>query len=330
MSIQPDVGRRVLPRVLAAAGILLICGLGVAYWLRARHFESTDDAVVDGNISQISSQIGGRVVALLVQDNQTVVAGQVLLELDAGDQSVRLAQSQAQRDQAAASLAETRAMLAVRQAERDRVQARRDLSRYISVNPRAISAQQIDQGRAAASGAAARVDAARQAESASRAQLDVLKTRIAGAEAALRLADANLADARLQLSYTHILAPAAGRVARRTVQLGNYVTPGQPLLAVVQPACWVTANFKESQLVDMRPGQAVEIAIDALGGRMLTGHVESLQPGTRSVFSSLPVENPTGNYVKVVQRLPVKIAFDGDSCAGLAPGMSVEPSVHVR
>ncbi len=327
---------------MAGLAIMVLCAAGVAYWLQARHFESTDDAFVDGDISQVSSQIGGRVVSLKVQDNQLVAAGDVLLELDPRDQQVRLAQSQAQLDQAAASLAEARATLAVRQAERDQAaanvrvaaaeldQARRDLARYTGINPRAISAQQVDQARSAASSASARVDAARQAEAASRAQIDVLKTRIASAAAALRLAGANLDDSRLQLSYTHVLAPAAGRVARRTVELGNYVTPGQPLLAVVQPDCWVTANFKESQLANMRPGQSATISIDALGGRTLPGHVGSLQPGTGSVFSALPAENATGNYVKVVQRVPVKIRFDDAICASLAPGMSVEPSVHVR
>jgi membrane fusion protein (multidrug efflux system) len=155
---------------------------------------------------------------------------------------------------------------------------------------------------------------------------------VANAEASLRLAEANVANARLQLSYTRIVAPAEGRVARRTVQLGNYVAPGQALLAVVQPDCWVTANFKESQLADMHPGQAARVAIDALGGRTLPAHVASVQAGTGSVFSSLPAENATGNYVKIVQRVPVKLSFEGDACRalGLAPGMSVEPSVKVR
>jgi membrane fusion protein (multidrug efflux system) len=116
------------------------------------------------------------------------------------------------------------------------------------------------------------------------------------------------------------------------VELGNYITPGQALMAVVQRDCWVTANFKESQLADMHPGQAASIAIDALGGRRFAAHVASLQPGTGSVFSSLPAENATGNYVKIVQRLPVKLVFDDDACGklALAPGMSAEPRVKVR
>jgi membrane fusion protein (multidrug efflux system) len=342
LAAQPAARQRLLPRLIAFVGIILLLAGGVAYWSQARHFEATDDAFIDGNISQVSAQVAGRVITVLVQDNEQVAAGQILLELDPRDEQVHVDQIEAQRAEAAASLGETRATMSVRQAELDQAsanvrvavagldQARRDLARYAAINPRAISAQQIDQARDTAAAALARMDASRQAEAAARAQIAVLKTRITGAEAALRLADANLAKARLQLSYTRILAPAAGHVARRTVELGNYVSPGQPLLAVVQPDCWVTANFKESQLRDMHPGQDVDIAIDAQGGRILPGQVASLQPGTGSVFSSLPAENATGNYVKVVQRLPVKITFYSNACATLAPGLSVETSVHVR
>jgi membrane fusion protein (multidrug efflux system) len=336
--------RRFLPGLVAAIVILALIAGGVLYWLDARHFETTDDAFIDGDISQISAQISGRVTKILVQDNQSVTAGQPLVEIDPRDEQMRIDQMTAQRDQAAAGLAEARANLPVRQAELDQavantrvaqanlVQSQRDLARYTAINPSAISAQTLDSGRAAASTGQARLDAARQAEAGSRAQLAVASTQIANAEAALRLADANLANARLQLSYTHLTAPADGRIARRTVQLGNYVTPGEPLLAVVQLPCWVTANFKESQLAEMHAGQHATIAVDAFGGRSLDAHVASLQPGTGSVFSSLPAENATGNYVKIVQRLPVRLEFDGSAChdLALAPGMSVVPSVRVR
>jgi membrane fusion protein (multidrug efflux system) len=340
----PAARRSWLPRILGAVvviGVIIGC---VLYWLDARHYESTDDAFIDGNISQVSAQISGRVIKLLVNDNQVVTAGQELVELDPRDAQMRLDQMQAQRDQAAAQLEQARATLPVRQADLDQasanirvsqaetLQTQRDLGRYTAINPHAISAQTIDSARASSTSAAARLDAARQAEAGARAQLAVAKTQVAGAEAALRLADANLADARLNLSYTRILAPADGRIARRTVQLGNYITPGQALLAVVQPDCWVTANFKEAQLADMRPGQPAKIAIDAFGGRVLDGHVDSLQSGTGAVFSSLPAENATGNYVKIVQRVPVKLLFDGDACKtmALAQGMSVIPRVKLR
>jgi len=340
----PQKSRSWLPRL---AGLFVAAGLiwaGIIYWLVARHYESTDDAFIDANISQVSAQISGRVTKILADDNQTVHAGQVLVELDARDANTRLEQAVAQRDQAQAQLEQARATLPVRQADLDQAsanirvsqsdlqQSQRDFRRYTAINPRAISAQTIDSARASLTAAQARLDAARQVEAGARAQLAVARTQISAAEAALRLAEANVAQAQLNLSYTTIQAPTDGRIARRTVQLGNTISAGQALLAVVQPGCWVTANFKESQLADMRPGQKAQIAIDAFGGRELAAHVVSLQPGTGAVFSSLPAENATGNYVKIVQRLPVKIAFDGDECRtmALAPGMSVEPRVKLR
>ncbi len=324
---------------LAVAG--LVAG-GLLYWLDARHFESTDDAFVDGHISQVSPQTSGRITRLLVEDNQTVTAGQILADIDPRDAQARVDQVLAQRDQAAAGLAQAQATIASRQADLDQAtaqiriaqadaqQSQRDLARYTAINPHAISAQILDQARSTSTAAQARVDAARHAEAGARAQLAIARTQVDAAEANLRVAEANVANARLQLSYTHILAPADGRIARRTVELGNYVTPGQALFAVVQPECWVTANFKESQLADMHPGQPATISIDAFPGHVLEAHVDSLQSGTGSVFSSLPAENATGNYVKIVQRLPVKLTFDQSACRTLAPGMSAEPRVRVR
>ena len=142
-----------------------------------------------------------------------------------------------------------------------------------------------------------------------------------------------MANAQLQLSYTTVLAPDNGRVTRRTVDVGNYVNPGQSLLAIVPEQVWVTANYKETQLAAMKPGQPVDIAVDACPGRTFPGRVDSFQSGTGAVFSSLPAENATGNYVKVVQRVPVKITFDKqppeDECR-LYPGLSVSPRVTVR
>ena len=329
-------------------GLLGLIGAGlvvaaILYWLNARHYESTDDAFIDGHVSQVAPQVGGRITAILVRDNQMVAAGQKLLEIDPRDLEMRLAQATAQRAQSAAQLAQTQATLAVRQtdlgqaeanirvSEADLSQTQQDLARYRAINPRAITRQQLDNASAAMRSAQARRDANRQAASGMRAQIAVTNAQIAAARAALQVDDANVANARLQLSYATIVAPAPGRITRRTVELGNYVNPGQALLAVVQPGFWVTANFKETQLTDMQPGQKVKLHIDAFGKRDLDGHVDSLQTGTGAVFSALPVENATGNYVKVTQRLPVKILFDEDvSNLALAPGMSVTPSVKVR
>jgi membrane fusion protein (multidrug efflux system) len=333
-------------RAFAILGLLSIAiATGcVLYWLDARHYESTDDAFIDGHVSQVAAQIGGRVIALKAEDNQTVATGQVLADLDPRDWEVKLNQAQAQRAQAAAELQQAEATLVVRQADIDQADAtarvsaadltqqQQDLARYSAINPRAITGQTLDAASATTRAAAARLEANKHAAAGMRAQLVAARAQIEAEQAALRTADANIASAELQLSYTHILAPAAGRVTKRTVELGNYVNAGQSLLAIVRPDLWVTANFKETQLTDMHPGQTVRIAVDAFPDAKLTGHVDSLQSGTGSVFSALPAENATGNYVKVVQRLPVKILFDGEEWKKLflAPGMSVTPRVTVR
>ncbi|MBN8906124.1 MAG: HlyD family secretion protein, partial [Rhodospirillales bacterium] len=175
-------------------------------------------------------------------------------------------------------------------------------------------------------------DAARQAVGGARAQLAAAGAQVLAAEAQVQQADANAAAASLQLSYCTILAPVSGTIASRKVDVGNYVNPGQALFAIVQDDRWVTANFKETQLAHMRPGQDVELSIDAVPSVTFHGRVDSFQPGTGSAFSVLPAENATGNYVKVVQRLPVKIVFDDDRLKDhrLAPGMSVVPSIRIR
>jgi membrane fusion protein (multidrug efflux system) len=333
---------RIIVIILVVGGLV---GAGVLYWLDARHYETTDDAFIDAHVSQVSAQISGRITKLLIKDNQPVTAGQVLAEIDPRDMQARLDQMLAQRDQAAAQLAQARATLPARQADvaqddaqirvqqADADQSGRDLARYTHINPRAITAQTVDQARNTARSAEAKLDAARSTQAGARAQLAVARTQVAAAEAALRTAEANVAEARLQLDYTRILAPSDGRIARRTLELGNYVTPGQALLAIVQPACWVTANLKESQLGHLTPGQHATITVDAYPDQKLNAHVDSLQSGTGSVFSSLPAENATGNYVKIVQRLPVKLVFDDpNTCSRLhlATGMSVEPRIKVR
>ncbi len=181
--------------------------------------------------------------------------------------------------------------------------------------------------------AAARLDASKQAVEAAKAQVEAQKAQIAAAAANLQAADATIENAELQLGYTTVHAPDTGRVTRRTVEVGNYVNPGQSLLAVIPDRFWVTANFKETQLADMHPGQPVRVRVDACPGVDLPAHVDSFQTGTGAVFSSLPAENATGNYVKVVQRVPVKIVFDQKPDLGrcnLSLGLSVSPRVTVR
>ncbi len=335
-------------KTLAFTLLFLALAAGAVYggtvWLASLHTESTDDAFVDAHVSQVASQIGGRVQAILVRDNELVSVGQTLVTIDPRDMQVRVDQSTANLAQANAQLAQSRATLAIRRAdlgqaqanvvvaEADLFQAQRDMARYRAINPRAITRQSLDNADAAQRSATAKLEAQRQAVNGMKAQITAAEAAVDAAQASVETAQADLANAKLQLSYTRIVAPTAGRITHRTVELGNYISPGQALLAIVQPDVWVTANFKETQLTDMRPGQSVKLYIDAFPKAHLTGHVDSLQTGTGSVFSALPVENATGNYVKVVQRLPVKILFDGDDAQNLllAPGMSVTPTVNVR
>jgi len=336
--------RRLLPFVILFLVLAAGGAGGVFYWLDARHYESTDDAFIDADVSQVSSRIAGRVQRIDVDENQAVKAGQVLLELDPADEQVRLDQALAQQGNAAASLEQAQAQLVLQQAnleqagamarvgEADLTQAQQDFARYRAIDPHAVTRQQLDNAAAAARSAQAKLDANRHTVNAAAAQVTAAKAQIDAAQAVLNQMKVGVAQARLQLSYDTITAPKDGRVARRTVQLGNYVKEGQALLAVVPEAVYVTANFKETQLGPMRAGQSVAIVVDAFPGISFHGVVESFQNGTGSVFSALPAENASGNYVKVVQRLPVRIRFDDARISDyrLSPGMSVTPWVTVR
>lgn len=339
-------GRKI---IFGFTGVLLLATLvtaGVLYWLHSRHFETTDDAFIDGNISQVSARIAGRVTRIAFQDNQEVKAGQVLVELDPRDYQVKLDQVISQRAQAQAQAGQARAQLGLQQANLDQAQAnvrvteadlgqaQADLARYRAIDPKAITRQQLDNQAASTKSAAAKLDANRQAVSGARAQIEAQRAAVAAQDAAVVQAGVAVHNAELQLSYSTIIAPADGQVTRRTVELGNYVNPGQALLAVVQDAMWVTANFKETQLATMKEGQYVRVRVDACPDVDLDAKVNSFQGGSGQIFSSLPAENATGNFVKVVQRLPVRILFDDpikarDRCR-MAPGMSVAPRVTVR
>jgi membrane fusion protein, multidrug efflux system len=343
---QRPPGRfRRLGLIATGAVLLILVGTGgTLYWLHARHYASTDDAEVDGNVTQMASQVAGRVIAIRFADNQHVNAGQTLIEIDPRDYQAKLDNALAQQQSASAQVQQARAQLDVQQANLDQAQAnvlmaqadltqaQQDYNRYHRINPEAVTRQQIDQADATFHSQTAKLAAAKQAVEGARAQIEAAKGQVAAAEALLREDEASVEAARLQLSYTTIKAPVAGRVTHRTVNVGDYVQPGQALFALVQDDLWVTANFKETELADMKPGQPVTISVDAIPGVTFDGRVDSFMSGTGSVFSALPAENATGNWVKVVQRLPVKITFDGDVYRKyfLAPGMSVEPDVRVR
>jgi membrane fusion protein, multidrug efflux system len=328
-------------------GVLVILGVivgGTLYWLQARHFETTDDAFIDTYTTQMAPRVAGQVTKLLFADNQHVVAGQTLLLIDPRDYQAKLDQAKAQQASAEAMLTQAQAQIAVQQAnvdqananvrveEADLLQARQDYDRYQTIAAGAVSRQQIEAATATFHAAQAKLEANRQTVGGAQAQVHAAQAQVLAAEASLQQAAANTRTAELQLSYCTIVAPVSGMVTHRTVSAGNYVNAGQALFALVQDDRWVTANYKETQLADIRPGQDVDLVIDAAPGVTFHGKVDSFQAGTGTAFSVLPAENATGNYVKIVQRLPVKIVFDDPRLKDypLAPGMSVTPSVRVR
>jgi len=338
--------RRWLIALIALIVIAIIVG-GVRWWIEASRWVSTDDAFIDTHTVQVSPQVAGRVQSVLVVDNQEVHAGQPLVELDPADFQAALSQALANRESAQGQLAQAKAQLPVAQANLDQARAQVMVAQAAATNADinlkrdqmlermgglAISRQQLDNDTATARSDAANLAAAQQKVAASEAQLALNKTQIATAEAGERAAAAQVAQARLNLSYTVIRAPEAGRITNKTVALGDYVQVGQALMALVPDKVWVTANYKETEIGEMRVGDPVNIYVDAYPGHVFHGRVQSFQAGSGAAFSLLPPENATGNYVKVVQRVPVKITFDGDPSAHwlLGPGMSVEPYVRIR
>jgi membrane fusion protein (multidrug efflux system) len=336
--------KRVLGFTIGGIVLLALIVGGTLYWLDARHFESTDDASVDAYATQMAPRVAGQVTRLLFADNQHVSAGDTLVLIDPRDLQAKLDQVKAQQASADATLQQSRAQVLVQQAsvdqaaanvrvsEADLLQAKQDYDRFQAINPHAVTRQQIEAATATFHSAQARLEASRQTVGGAQAQVRAAQAQVLAAEASVTQARANTQAAELQLSYCTIVAPMAGIVTHRTVDAGNYVSPGQPLFALVQDGRWVTANFKETQLATIRPGQDVDIAIDAVPSVIFHGKVDSFQAGTGTVFSALPAENATGNYVKIVQRLPVKIVFDDQRAKDypLAPGMSVTPRVRVR
>ncbi len=369
------------------------------FWWDSRHWESTDDAEIDGHIYPISARVAGQVIQVNFDDGQIVHQGDVLAQIDPKDYQVALERAQADyQDQqaqaqagwfgvpvqsvgsvsqirsASADMASAQAGVAASQKQEEAAQQQvleaqanalklnTDVERYRQLlGKREISQQQFDQATAAAAAANATVSA-RQAEVlAARAQVKMAEARIEQANAELKNANASpnvvaatkakaesadaqalrskaaLDQAQLNLGYTTIVAPVDGIVGKRSVQVGSNVGVGQDLMAIVPLRdVWATANFKETQLAHMRPGNPVKVKVDTYGGRSWNGHVSSIGGATGAKFSLLPPENATGNYVKVVQRIPVRIDFDGNDKPDfnkdglLRPGMSVEPEVKVR
>lgn len=340
-------------RLLAiAAGIFAVLGLAYfAYWyVELRHFERTDDAYVQGNLVQLTPQIAGTVVAVNADDTDFVKAGTPLVQLDRADAEVGLAQAQAALGQTVREVrslytanATGSANVSLREAEvtrakADLTKAQDDLARRQSLEASgAVSGEELNHARSAVSNAQAAVASAQAALVAAQQQLATSRALTDGATVAnhpnVERAAAKVREEVLELARTQIPAPVSGYVAKRSVQVGQRTAPGAPLMSIVPlDQVWVDANFKEVQLRDMRIGQPVELTADAYG-KAVTYHgtVAGLGVGTGSAFALLPAQNATGNWIKVVQRVPVRIALDPRELAEhpLRVGLSMEVTVDI-
>ena len=337
-------------RFLVIGAIVAVLGLffGVRYWMYASTHEDTDDAYVTGNTHQISSRITGTVEQLLVDDNWHVTAGQPLLKLDPLDYQVALTQACANYSQAKAQLVQANTQIPLAEAQLAQAQAQADssktnsdyLERTFERNSQlfyhwrgVIAKQDLDNVQSQAQTNLASYKASQAAVTVAQENLKVAQAQQQAASAQVDAAQAQVQNAELQLSYCTIVAPVSGRIAQRTVQTGNRVSVGQALMAVVEDNVWILANLKETQLERVRVGQPVDVKIDALPHYRFKGRVDSLQPGSGSNFALLPPDNATGNFIKIVQRVPVKILFDPESIKPvrdkIVAGLSAVPSIDV-
>ena len=341
-----------------AVALAIALDFGIGYLVDVFTHESTDDAFIAGHIVSIAPRVAGQVIAVHVLDNQMVRSNEVLVKLDPADYQIAVAQKQAAAVSQAANFRTIvaayelmRAKVATAEATARKAQAdadaaaasakiaQSDFERVRDLRQqKTVSQQEFDTAQAANAKAQADLKSAEEAVAEDNSKVDEAQKQLDAAFAEKDMAFAqldeaqtNVAAAQLNLSYTQIFAPCDGRVTRKQVEAGDYLDKGQQIMSLVPVEVWVVANFKESQLEKMRPGQPATVAIDALGGREFRAHVDSVQAGSGAAFSLLPPENATGNFVKVVQRVPVKIIFDEalptDHVFG--PGLSVQPSVRV-
>jgi membrane fusion protein, multidrug efflux system len=316
--------------------IIIVCGgiFGVRQWVKSKTHIETDNAFIESHVHSVSSRVPAMVKRVLVTDNQFVHKGDLLVELDASDYQARVRTASASLEMAKnetsgdyAQLEGARANIGLATARLE--QANLDLARGQALfGKEVIPKEQLDRLQTAKRVAQMQLKEAEEAER--RAQALIGMSGTGSKDARIAQKKGELDTASLNLSYTRIVAPGDGYVTRKSVEPGNYVQPGQALMALVTlEDAWVTANYKESQLTDVRPGQKVDFTVDSYPGRTFTGYVESIMAGTGAAFSLLPPENATGNYVKVIQRIPVRIAIDKGSDPGhlLRIGMSVVPTI---
>ncbi len=336
--------------VLIVVTVLVVIG-GIVWWFLTRNEESTDDAYTEGNAVSIAPQVSGYVVERHVDDNSFVRAGDLMLRIDPRQYLDARDQARANLDLARAQLADAEIELEIarvrypadkeqseaqlEQARANLVNATHEYRRQRTVDQRATAQTTVDQATAqfvSAQSTTRQMEAELRVSSLVGPNIASTASTLKQRQAQVEQAAANLSQAELNLSYTEIRAPVDGKITRRNVDVGSYLQPGQQVFYVTSPVTWVVANFKETQLNRMRIGQHVTIHVDAYPNLKLHGHVESLQQGAGARFTTFPSENATGNYVKIVRRLPVKILIDDgiDPRQGLPLGASVEPTVDLR
>ena len=365
---QTSTATKPVRRFLRFAIILVVASAGLAWGIRYVHHmlthAETDDAYVTGSIHTVSSRLAGVVQKILVKENAEVEEGQPLIELDTRDLDLRVEQAQASVRQAEAQVTQNESEIVevvtqnhlfvagiemakanVTRDEASLTKAKHDYDRaknlYEGGKAAAVSEADFDTAmttvatstatltatRAVLEAAKAYAAATEAKETAARAKLDAAKAQLRAAQSALK-------DAELQRSYATITAPCKGRISRQAVEVGNRIQPGQALYALVEPEVWVEANFKETQLDGLHVGSPAEVMVDAMPGQVLHGHIESFSPASGAQFALLPPDNATGNFTKVVQRVPVKIVLDPESIRDLAgkirPGLSSVVSIAVK
>jgi membrane fusion protein (multidrug efflux system) len=336
--------------ILIVIAVIAIIG-GLIFWLMTRNQESTDDAYTEGNAVSIAPKVSGYVVENRINDNVFVHAGDLLLKIDPRDYIVACDQAQANLDaalaqeagaeadlhttkvRAPANLAQAQAQLA--QARANLGQSENDSRRQHGVDPRATTQTNVDQATTSVRSNAANVQSAEAQVSVAALVKETIETAQATLkqrQAQVEQARASLAQAKLNLSYTDVTAPQDGQITRRNVDLGTFAQAGEQVFYLVTRDVWVVANYKETQLDRMRVGQRVEIKVDAYSDLHLSGHVGSIQGGSGARFTAFPAENATGNFVKIVRRVPVKILIDHglENRPFLPIGLSVEPTVYFK
>jgi membrane fusion protein (multidrug efflux system) len=357
--LRDRFGKRFKPTLVGIGLVLVLAVVLLYFFAQSMSYESTDDAFIDGHISNAAPKIAGRIDKVFINDNQLVKKGDPIVEIDPRDYDAQLKQKQAALEstkaQAAAAQAGVEQQIArvkslqatldqdkadQRSSEAQADQTADNLRRQQDLyDHHVVSIQDLTNSQDSNRSAQANVDSAKMKVLSAEAQISAGQAEVRTFAALLQYVlaqqqenEANVETAELNDSYTKVFAPESGRVTRKSVEPGDYVQAGQNLLALIPSNIWVTANFKENQLRLMRPGQPVEIQVDALGGQKFKGHIDSIQMGSGAAFSLLPPENATGNYVKVVQRVPVKIRFDSVPEVGLplGPGESVVPTVKVQ